>query len=153
VSEQKKTPEKPRAEVARSTIRFLLTLDHKHRVLLAAAEARNCVCSNWMWRSRMAGDPVLSLDPLKILRTASSDMPRYTRIVKIATGTVTNGQIVIEGESFSEGEKVTVLSYDEQSPFRVTPEEKRMLLESIAQADRGEFVDLDQLLAELDESN
>ena len=73
--------------------------------------------------------------------------------MKIATGTVTNGQIVVEGESFSEGEKVTVLSYDDQAPFHVTPDEKRLLLESIAQADRGEFVDADQLLAELDESN
>lgn len=73
--------------------------------------------------------------------------------VKIATGTVTNGQIVVEGEAFSEGEKVTILGYDDQTPFRVTPEEKRLLLESIAQADRGEFVDAETLLAELDESN
>jgi len=72
--------------------------------------------------------------------------------VKIATGTVTDGTIVVEGQPFSEGEKVTVLSYDRES-FRVSPEEKRMLLESIAQADRGEFVDAEGLLAELDESN
>jgi hypothetical protein len=50
--------------------------------------------------------------------------------VKIATGTVTQGE-----------------------PFRVSSEEKRLLLESMAQADRGEFVDVDSLLAELDESN
>lgn len=73
-------------------------------------------------------------------------------IVKIATGTVTDGTIVVEGQPFSEGEKVTVLSYGREA-FRVSPEEKRMLLESIAQADRGEFVDADDLLAELDESN
>ena len=72
--------------------------------------------------------------------------------MKIATGTVTHGRIVVEGQPFSEGEKVTVLSY-ESEPFQVSPEEKRMLLESIAQADRGEFVDADELLAELDESN
>jgi hypothetical protein len=73
--------------------------------------------------------------------------------MKIATGTVTQGAIVIEGQSFSEGEKVTVLSYGTGEPFRVSPDEKRMLLESMAQADRGEFVDVDDLLAELDESN
>ena len=72
--------------------------------------------------------------------------------VKIATGTVTHGTIVVEGHPFSEGEKVTVLSHTRE-PFRVSPEEKRILLESIAQADRGEFVDVDDLLAELDESN
>jgi hypothetical protein len=73
--------------------------------------------------------------------------------VKIATGTVTHGTIVVEGQSFSEGEKVTVLSYGDREPFRVSAEEKRILLESIAQADRGELVDADDLLAELDESN
>ena len=73
--------------------------------------------------------------------------------MKIATGTVTHGTIVVEGEAFSEGEKVTVLSHGAGEPFRVSPEERRMLLESMAQADRGEFVDADELLAELDESN
>jgi hypothetical protein len=72
--------------------------------------------------------------------------------MKIATGTVLQGTIVVEGQSFTEGEKVTVLSYGNGEPFRVTPDEKRMLLESIAQADRGEFVDADDLLEELDES-
>lgn len=73
--------------------------------------------------------------------------------MKIATGTVTQGTIVVEGEAFAEGERVTVLGYGSGEPFRVSPEEKLMLLESIAQADRGEFVDADELLAELDESN
>ena len=73
--------------------------------------------------------------------------------MKIATGTVQHGQIVVEGQPFSEGEKVTILSYKEQQPFQVSPEEKRLLLESIAQANRGDFVDADELLSELDESN
>ena len=72
--------------------------------------------------------------------------------MKITTGTVTHGQIVIDGDAFSEGERVTILGYDDQIPFRVSAEEKRLLLESIAQADRGEFVEGD-LFAELDESN
>jgi hypothetical protein len=73
--------------------------------------------------------------------------------VKVATGIVKHGQIVVEGQPFSEGERVTVLSHADGDSFRVSPEEKRLLLESIAQADRGEFVDADELLAELDESN
>ncbi|HYC87700.1 MAG TPA: hypothetical protein VEO54_00690 [Thermoanaerobaculia bacterium] len=74
--------------------------------------------------------------------------------MKIATGTVTpHGTIVVEGQPFSEGERVTVLSHGTDEPFRVSSEEKRLLLESIAQADRGEFVDADDLLAELDKSN
>ena len=73
--------------------------------------------------------------------------------VKIATGTVKHGQIIVEGQPFAEGEKVTVLGLDETQSFHVSPEEKRRLLQSIAQANRGEFVDGDELLAELDESN
>jgi hypothetical protein len=73
--------------------------------------------------------------------------------VKIATGTVTHGQIVVDGQPFSEGEKVTILSHGDNESFQVSLEEKRLLLESIAQADRGEFVDADELLAEIDESN
>lgn len=65
--------------------------------------------------------------------------------MKIATGTVTHGTIVVEGQPFVDGEKVTVLSYGNEQPFRVSPEEKRLLLESIAEADRGEFVDADDL--------
>lgn len=63
-----------------------------------------------------------------------------------------HGRIVVEGQPFSEGEKVTILGHD-SGTFHVSAEEKRLLLESIAQAERGEFVDADELLAELDESN
>jgi hypothetical protein len=73
--------------------------------------------------------------------------------VKIATGTVTQGKIVVEGQPFAEGETVTVLGGDGRERFQVTPEEKHLLMESIAQADRGELIDADDLLAELDESN
>jgi predicted transcriptional regulator len=41
----------------------------------------------------------------------------------------------------------------EAVPFRLSPEQKQELLESMAEADRGEFVDLDELMAELDESD
>jgi hypothetical protein len=73
--------------------------------------------------------------------------------MKIITGTVMDGRIVVEGAPFSEGEKVTVLGQEGSATFRVSAEEKRELLQSMAQADRGEFVDGEALLAELDESN
>lgn len=72
--------------------------------------------------------------------------------MKIATGTVMHGTIAVEGHAFSEGETVTILGHDKE-PFRISAEEKRILLESMAQADRGEFVDADDLLADMDESN
>jgi len=73
--------------------------------------------------------------------------------MKVATGTVSDGRIVVEGNPFAEGERVTVLGDDANVTFSVTPEEKRLLLAAIAEADRGEFVDGEELLAELDESN
>jgi hypothetical protein len=73
--------------------------------------------------------------------------------VKIITGTVMHGRIVVEGAPFSEGEKVTILGHDGNETFRVSADEKRQLLESIAQADRGEFVDGEELLSELSEAN
>jgi len=41
VSARTKASEKPRGEIDRSTIRYLLTLTAEERVRLAAAEARN----------------------------------------------------------------------------------------------------------------
>lgn len=73
--------------------------------------------------------------------------------MKIITGTVLDGRIVVEGESLPEGEKVTILAREGSETFAVSPEEKRQLLESIGQADRGEFVDSDELLRELDGPN
>ena len=73
--------------------------------------------------------------------------------MRIITGTVRDGRIVVEGEPLREGEKVTVLAGEGRETFAVSPDEKLQLLESIAQAKRGEFVDADELMRELDEPN
>ncbi|HXI14554.1 MAG TPA: hypothetical protein VNM92_18205 [Thermoanaerobaculia bacterium] len=73
--------------------------------------------------------------------------------MRIITGTVREGRIVVDGDSLREGEKVTVLAREGNETFRVTAEEKQQLLESIGQADRGEFVDREELLRELDDTN
>ena len=73
--------------------------------------------------------------------------------MKIITGTVLDGRIVVEGERLTEGERVTVLRREGNETFQVTADEKRQLLESIGQANRGEFVDVDELLREIDELN
>ncbi len=70
--------------------------------------------------------------------------------MKIITGTVLEGRIVAEGERLTEGEQITVLRREGNETFQVSPEEKRILLESIGQADRGEFVDVNELLHEID---
>lgn len=73
--------------------------------------------------------------------------------MKIRTGTVTDGRILVEGEPLTEGEQVTVLRREGNETFHVSPEEKRQLLEAIAEAEQGNFVDGEELLAGLDDPN
>jgi hypothetical protein len=69
--------------------------------------------------------------------------------MKIATGTVVDGKVVVDGETLAEGATVTVLLRDDEEAFDLTPEEEEELLESIAQIERGEFISGEQLLERL----
>lgn len=73
--------------------------------------------------------------------------------MRILSGTVQGGRIVVEDAQLAEGEKVTVLTREGAETFHVSPEQKRELQQSIAQAKRGVFVDSDELLRSLDEAN
>jgi len=68
--------------------------------------------------------------------------------MRIASGKVVHGQIVYEGE-LPEGAEVTLLAHDVEETFEVTPELKAVLLESIAQCDRGETISGDELIREM----
>jgi len=70
--------------------------------------------------------------------------------MKVITGTVKNGKIVIEGEPLADGAKVTVLAPDgEDDTFELTPEQEELLLEAIGEIERGEGIDGHQFLKEL----
>ena len=66
--------------------------------------------------------------------------------MRITKGTVIAGQIVVEGESLKEG--VTVLVPDERT-FTLSEEDEAALLESIAEADRAELLDAEDVLKQL----
>ena len=68
--------------------------------------------------------------------------------MQIASGRVVNGQVVVEAE-LPEGAEVTLLALDGEETFEVDAELEAVLLESIAQADRGETIPGEQLLREL----
>jgi hypothetical protein len=68
--------------------------------------------------------------------------------MRITRGKVVNGNIVVEGESFNEGSVVTVLVSDENT-FTLTDAEEAALLESIAQANRGELLSSEDVLNRL----
>jgi hypothetical protein len=68
--------------------------------------------------------------------------------MRITKGKVIDGHIVVEGESLTEGAVVTVLVSDERT-FTLSHEEEAVLLEAIAEADRGELLDAEDVLKRL----
>jgi hypothetical protein len=68
--------------------------------------------------------------------------------MRIASGKVVHGKVVYEGE-LPEGADVTLLAHEPEETFEVTPELKAVLLESIAQCERGETISADDLIEEM----
>jgi len=67
--------------------------------------------------------------------------------MRITSGRVIDGRVVYEGE-LPEGAAVTLLAEDEET-FEVSAELKAVLLESIAQCERGETMSAEDLLREM----
>ena len=66
----------------------------------------------------------------------------------IASGKVVGGRIELDSE-LPEGVFVTVLAREGDETFEADAETERMLLDSIAQCERGDTIPLTQLLDEL----
>ena len=71
------------------------------------------------------------------------------RNMKVATGTVVDGKVVVEGEALAEGSTVTVVLREDDETFELTAEEEAELLASIAEIERGEFISGEKLLERL----
>ena len=69
--------------------------------------------------------------------------------MKMATGKVVGGKVILEGVALEEGTSVTVLAKDDEAGFDLTPEQEADLLLSIAEAERGETVSAEEVLAKL----
>ncbi|HJQ38012.1 MAG TPA: hypothetical protein VKB93_12810 [Thermoanaerobaculia bacterium] len=68
--------------------------------------------------------------------------------MQVASGKVINGRIVVDAE-FPEGTGVMLLALDGEETFEVDGELQAVLLESMAQGDRGETISAEELLREL----
>ena len=68
--------------------------------------------------------------------------------MQIASGRVVDGQVVVEGE-LPEGAEVTLLALDGEEEFEVDAALEAVLLESIAQGQRGETIPAEDLLREM----
>ena len=66
--------------------------------------------------------------------------------MKLVTGTVLGGKVVLEGQPFPEGMVVTVLARESEDTFEVPADLEAELIESLAEADRGETITADELL-------
>jgi hypothetical protein len=69
--------------------------------------------------------------------------------MKVVTGKIIAGQVVIEGASFDEGATVTVFSRDGDEFFDLTPEQEAELLLSLDEATRGDLIPAADLLQSL----
>ena len=69
--------------------------------------------------------------------------------MRIATGTVLGGKIVLQGEPLPEGTVVTVLAREAGDVFLVPPELEPELLAAMDEADRGESITAEELIRNL----
>ncbi len=69
--------------------------------------------------------------------------------MRIASGTVVSGRIVLDESEFIDGTRVVVVSQDRDEEVRLSPDELAELEAGIAEADRGETISGDELFARL----
>lgn len=68
--------------------------------------------------------------------------------MRIITGRVVDGKVVVGGGQLEEGSLVTVVVPDSE-PFVASAAEEAQLMESLAQCEHGETITADQLFARL----
>lgn len=60
-----------------------------------------------------------------------------------------SGHVEVEGEPLPEGTVVTLLAREDDETFELDAEAEAELLESIAEADRGELISAEEILRKL----
>jgi len=69
--------------------------------------------------------------------------------MRVTSGKVVSGHIVVEGEPLPDGSIVTVLARDADESFELDATAEADLLLSLAEADRGELIPADEVLRAL----
>ncbi len=69
--------------------------------------------------------------------------------MRVATGTVISGQVVLDDAEFIDGTQVVVVSHDPEDDVRLSEDELADLEAGIAEADRGELMPGDEFFARL----
>ena len=69
--------------------------------------------------------------------------------MQLATGTIVDGKVVVEGLALPEGATVTVLTRDIEPAVKLSPDEEAELLQALDEADVEEGISADELFARL----
>lgn len=69
--------------------------------------------------------------------------------MRVATGTVVAGQVILDDSEFIDGTHVVVVSRDREDEVCLSAKELAELEAGIAEADRGETISGDELFARL----
>ncbi len=69
--------------------------------------------------------------------------------MRVASGTVVAGKIVVEGAPLEEGSTVTILVPEDGETFQLADDDEAALLLAIDEAERGDVIEGDQFLRDL----
>ncbi len=69
--------------------------------------------------------------------------------MQIASGTIVDGKVIVEGLSLPEGTVVTVLARGDEIAVRLPVQRESELLRALEEADREEGISADELFARL----
>jgi hypothetical protein len=69
--------------------------------------------------------------------------------MQVASGTVVDGKVVVEGLSLPEGTVVTVIARGDEAAVRLPPQQAAELLEALDEADLEEGISAEELFARL----
>jgi predicted transcriptional regulator len=69
--------------------------------------------------------------------------------MKVATGTVVKGAVVVDDPEFKDGTDVFILTREREEEVKLSAEELAELEAGIAEADRGEMIPGDEFFARL----
>ena len=69
--------------------------------------------------------------------------------MQIASGTIVDGKVVVEGLSLPEGTAVTVIARGDEAAVRLAAADEAELLDALDEADREEGISAEELFARL----
>ena len=69
--------------------------------------------------------------------------------MRLLSGKVIDGKIVVEGEPLEEGSQVTILAQEDEESFQLSPEQEAELARRMREVEAGRFVDGEEFLKEL----